>query len=101
MLTKTDLKAIDKIVKKRIREEVEAESQNTKKELSSEMKMNLVRTLTELRELKDRLKNVEIDIRKIQKDLKYTVDFLDKEGLRITKRVERIEKHLNLEPLSS
>jgi uncharacterized protein YpuA (DUF1002 family) len=100
VLTKTDLKAIDKIVKKRIREEVEAESQNTKKELGSEMKMNLVRTIAELRELKDRLKNVEIDTRKIQKDLKHTVNFLDKEGLKITKRVDGTEKHLQLPSIS-
>ena len=84
MLTKTDFKEIRKI----IREEVE-------------MKMNLVRTLTEVREIKDRLKNVEIKILKIQKDLKYAVNFLDKEGLRISKKVERIEKHLSLEPISS
>ena len=89
MLTKTDLKEIRKL----IREEVESESQNVKDELQAEMKMNLVRTLTEIREVKDRLKNVEIKINKIQKDLKYSVNFLDKFGLNIQKRVERIEGH--------
>ena len=96
MLTKTDLKEIRKI----LREEVEAESQNIKEELQADMKMNLVRTLTEIRELKDRMKNLEIGVRKIQKDLKYAIDFLDKEGLKITKRVDRIEEHLNLDPIS-
>lgn len=96
MLTKRDLKEIRKI----LREEVEAESQNIKEELQADMKMNLVRTLTEIRELKDRMKNLEIGVRKIQKDLKYAIDFLDKEGLKITKRVDRIEEHLNLDPIS-
>jgi len=96
MLTKTDLKEIRKL----IREEVESESQNVKDELQAEMKMNLVRTLTEIREVKDRLKNVEIKINKIQKDLKYSVNFLDKFGLNIQKRVERIEGHLRLPPIS-
>lgn len=65
------------------------------------MKMSLVRILSEVREVKDRLKNVEIEINKIQKDLKYVVNFLDKEFLKVVKRVERIEKHLHLEPVSS
>ena len=96
MLTKTDLKEIRKL----IREEVESESQNVKDELQAEMKMNPVRTLTEIREVKDGLKNVEIKINKIQKDLKYSVNFLDKFGLNIQKRVERIEGHLRLPPIS-
>jgi len=96
MLTKTDLKEIRKI----IREEVETEVQNAKNELESEMKMNLVRTLSEVRDIKDRLKNAEIKLSKIQKDLKNAINFLDKEGLKIQKRVEIIEKHLSLEPIS-
>lgn len=96
MLTKTDLKKMGEIV----REEVETESQNTKEELQAEMKMNLVRTLSEMREIKNRLKNVEIKVTKIQKDTKYTVNFLDKEHLRTKKRVKRVEKHLGLEPAS-
>ena len=66
MLTKTDLKEIKKIV----REETEAESENTKNELLSEMKMNMIRTVEELRELNTRNKNLEIKINKIQKDIK-------------------------------
>ena len=96
MLTKLDLKEIRKV----IREEVEVESQNIKEEIQAEMKMNLVRILTEVRESKDRLKNVEIVVRKIQKDLKEAVNFLDKEGLKITKRLEKVEDHLDLEPAS-
>lgn len=97
MLTKSDLKEIRNI----IREETEAESQNIKTELQSDAKMNFVRLMGEIRSLNDRIKNIEIDIRKIQKDLKYAVNFLDKESLAITRRVEKIEKRLDISPLSS
>ena len=98
MLTKSDLKSIDTIVKKRIREEVEAEIQNAKDDLQAEQKMNLIRTLTEIRKVQDRLKNVEIKVGAIQRDLKSSIDFLDKFGLGIQKRVKRIEEHLGLQP---
>lgn len=100
MLTKTDLQAIDRIVKKRVREEIEVEIQNVKNDLQADIKMSQIRILGEINNIKDRLKNVEIKINKIQKDLKYAVNFLDKEFLNTQKRVERTEKHLGLEPLS-
>jgi len=93
MLTKADLKEIRKIV----REEVETESQNIKDEIQADIKMSLIRVSGELNQIKDRLKNLEIKANKIQKDLKYAVNFLDKEGLRVGKRVKRIEEHLGLE----
>ena len=96
MLTKADLKEIRKI----IREEVENEVQNTKDELQADQKMNLIRIVTEIRGVENRLKNLEIRITKVQKDLKYTINFLDKEGLKVIKRIERIEEHLHLPPLS-
>ncbi|OGM19135.1 hypothetical protein A2955_05240 [Candidatus Woesebacteria bacterium RIFCSPLOWO2_01_FULL_37_19] len=96
MLTKVDLKEIRKI----IREEVETEAENTKSELQSEMKMNMIRIVGELKDISSRMKNMEIKVNKIQKDLKYSVNFLDKFGLNTQKRIEGIEKHLRLEPVS-
>lgn len=96
MLTKADLKEIRKIV----REEVEAEAEHIKDEIHADVKMSLVRISGELNQIKDRLKNLEIKVNRIQKDLKYAVNFLDKEGLRVQKRVDRVEKHLGLAPLS-
>ena len=55
------------------------------------MKMNLVRTLSEVREVKDRLKNIEIKVNKIQKDLKYSVDFLDKMDLKTQKKLDELK----------
>lgn len=96
MLNKTDLKEIRKI----IREEIETEAENIKNELQSEMKMNMVRVVGEMNQFSSRLKNLEIKINKIQKDLKIAVNFLDKEGLNLQKRVDKIEGHLHLSPVS-
>jgi intergrase/recombinase len=96
MLTKNEFKEFRKI----IREEIEAESENMTNELQTEMKVNMMRTIGELKELNTRIKNVEVKLNKIQKDVRYTVDFLDKEGLKTQKRVERLENHLHLSPLS-
>lgn len=105
MLTKNDLKEIQKIVgaitKKTVREEIEAEIQVLKDELQADIKMAQIRIQGDVRELADRIKNLEIEVRKLRKDLKTTSDFLDKEGLRVSKRVDRIEKHLKLEPISA
>jgi len=96
MLTKNEFKEFRKI----IREEIEAESENMTNELQTEMKVNMMRTIGELKELNTRIKNVEVKLNKIQKDVRYTVDFLDKEGFKTQKRVERLENHLHLSPLS-
>ena len=96
MLSKKDFKEIRKIV----REEVETEIQNAKEDLQSEMKMNLIRSTKETRDLKDRIKNIDIKLNNIQKDMKYTINFLDKEGLKLQKRVDRIEKRLQPPPIS-
>jgi len=101
MLTKVDLAEIKKIIKEVVREELETEIQNVKNDLQSEMKMNLIRTLSEIKDVKDRLKNLEIKINQIQKDLKFSVDFLDKVGLSFQSRMNKIEKHLGLESVSS
>ena len=90
MLTKNDLSRIKNIV----REEVEAEGENIRSEINSEIKLAGMRTTTELQEVNTRLKNLEITTRKIQKDLAKISDFLDRENLKIVKRVRKIEEHL-------
>ena len=107
MLTKADLSAIDKLVTKRIREEVEAEGKNTRDELKSDLITARMRLDQQIRELADRIKNLEIRVNNADKnsekgfkklDKRFTdlFDFLDKDQLKTTKRVERIEKHLKL-----
>lgn len=109
MLTKTDLQAIDKLLGKRVREEIEAEGKNTRDDLKSDIINFRIRIQQEIRELADRIKNLEIHMNNFEKDNKKEFlklnkrftdlfDFLGKDQLKTLKRVERIEEHLNLEP---
>lgn len=111
MLTKTDLSSIDKIVKKRVRQEVEAEGKNIRDDSRSELRSTRMRIQEDVRELSDRTKNLEVrtnslekemkkGFKKIEKSLEKTSDFLDREDLKSKKRIKRIEKHLNLKPIS-
>ena len=110
MLTKADLSEIRKIV----REEVENETQAIKNELQGDITMSRMRVQNDISELKDRIKNLDIRmtrlengveklenrVTKMHKDLKneikMVVDFLDKENIKTLKRVEKIEDHLGL-----
>lgn len=59
-----------------------------------------MRIQNDIDEVKNRVKNVEIRLTKVHKDLKedikHITDFLDKENMQTRKRVIRIEHHLNL-----
>ncbi len=96
MLTKVDLNQIRKVV----REEVENEAQSIKDELGADITTSRMRIQTEINELKDRIKNLEIRVSKMHKELKKEIKmvshFLDKENLLVVKRVENIEEHLGL-----
>lgn len=105
MLTKTDLKEIKKVV----REEVEAEGKNIRDEVGDSVRESRIRVQQDIRELSDRIKNLEIrvnsmeqgmkkEFEKVRKEVKNSVNFLDKDYVKLRKRVETIEKHLNLEP---
>ena len=50
--------------------------------------------------IKLELKSVKEDISQIRKDTKTVIIFFDKEYLELKKRIERLESHLNLPPLS-
>lgn len=122
MLTKTDILAIDKIVQKRVREEVETEGKNIKDSLGSDIRTSRMRIQEDVRELSNRVKNLEVgtgrlektsaivkkdiatvkkSLASIEKKIDKSVDFIDREYLALQKKVERIEKHLKLEPLSA
>lgn len=111
MLTKSDLQAIDKLISKRVREEIEAEGNNIKDQLRTDIINFRFRIQQEIRGLADRNKNLEIGVSNLEKNNKKEFqklnkcftdlfDFLDKDQLRTLKKVERIEKHLHLEPAS-
>lgn len=103
MLTKDDLKAIRGVV----REEVENETQTIKNELSSDIRMSRMSIQTDIQALKDRMKNSEIRLTKIdskitkmhkelKKEIKESFDFLDKSHLKNKRSIEKIENHLHL-----
>ena len=104
MLTKTDLKQMQKL----LREEAEAEGRNIRNELQSDIRESRVRIQQDIRELSDRMKHLEIRVNNAEKETKKgfqkinnrlteLFDFLDKDLMKTSKRVERIEKHLGLE----
>jgi hypothetical protein len=93
-LTNDDLKKIRGVV----REEVEAEVGNAKRDLDSSISSVRLRNSYELNQVNNRLKNLEIGQRKIQKDVEYTVDFMDKQDIKTEKRIEKVERKLNLQP---
>jgi len=96
MLTKSDLSQIRKV----IREEVENEVRTTRTELQADITMARMRLQSDIQELKDRIKNLEIRITKMHRELKEEIKIvshvLDKENLRTIKKVEKIEEHLGL-----
>jgi hypothetical protein len=94
-LTNDDLKKIRGVV----REEVEAEVGNAKGDLDSSLSSLRLRNSYELSQISNRLKNLEVGQRKIQKDLDNTIDFLDKQDIKTEKRLEKVEKKLNLQAI--
>lgn len=72
MLTKSDLQEIKKIV-----------NDNTRKIV------------------KEELAPVKKDITSIRKDIKTIVGYFDNEYLELRKRIDRLEEHLNLPPISN
>lgn len=94
MLTKGDLTSIDKLVSKRIRDEVEAEGKNTRDELKSNLITSRMRAEQQTRELADRIKNLEIRVnnadknstkgfQKLDKRFTHLFNFLDKDQLNL------------------
>ncbi len=100
MLTKADLQAIDKIVKKRVREEVETESENLKNELQGDITMLRLEVTRSIEELKNRIKNLEIKVTKVRKDINTVISLFDRDYINLKKKVIRMEDHLKL-PLMS
>lgn len=110
MLTKTDFDQLGKLVRKVVREEVEAELKNTRDSFEHEIRTANLHLRNAMREQGDRIKNMEVrllsveneikkarkDIRKLQKDVSVAIDFFNVEDTRLEKRVRKIEDHLSL-----
>ncbi|HLD01626.1 MAG TPA: hypothetical protein VJC10_02000 [Patescibacteria group bacterium] len=104
MLTKNDLDQIRKIVQKEtreiVREEVGNETQAIKEELQADITHAQIRIRSEIDELKNRMKNFEIRVTKMHRELKEEIKmvshFLDKENIKTSRRVEKVEARLGI-----
>ncbi|RJQ37280.1 hypothetical protein C4559_03865 [Candidatus Microgenomates bacterium] len=100
MLTQNDLSQIRKIIKEVVRDEIGNETQTLKDELQADITMARIRIQNDVSEITDRMKNIEIRISKVHKDLKNEIKlvshFLDKENIKTLKKVEKIEEHLGI-----
>lgn len=90
-MQKSDIDQIGKLVRKIVREEVEAESKDITRTLDQEIRMSRMHIQQDISELDDRMKNVEIRVDNLGKDI---VD-LKKDVTDVKKRVRKIEKHVN------
>ncbi len=59
-----------------------------------------IETLKSILVTKEDLKPIKNDIVNIRKDMKVIINFFDHEYLDLRKRVERIEEHLHLPPVT-
>lgn len=87
MLTSQDLSEIQKIIQK-----------ETKSIVQEETSLIVEKAIAPIK--KD-IKTIKSDISQIRSDVKTVINFFDKEYLELRKRLERIEDHLNLPPISN
>jgi|SRR3989344_1826212 len=106
MLTNDDLKAVRKV----IREEVEAESENNVRSMQSELKLFRMELSLRLDNVEDRLKDNEIatnktfknierimkDIKKIKADINRVIGYTDELHISLRKRVAKLEDNLGI-----
>lgn len=111
MLTKDDLKQIRGVM----REEIETEGRNIRDDVESKLFETKVRVVTEVSELSNRVKNLEIrtnsldtkvtngfkkianSLNRIQKDVTNTRNFLDNRDIANEKRIKVIERKLQIQ----
>ena len=79
MLTKTDLKSIEKVLDTKLDQKLDAKLKPIKKDI---------------KHIYSKVDIIEKDVKKLRKDLKTTSNTLDKENLKTAKRVTLIEEHL-------
>lgn len=106
MLDPKDLESIEKLLDKRdkktrriVREEIEAESENIRSELSSDILNTKAHLSNEINGVRLLAKNIQIKTTKVLKNQEKMDKFLDKEHMYTVRRVDRVESHLELPPL--
>lgn len=106
MLTRIDLDQIRKV----IRQEVKVEVKDSTKTLESQIRLSRMQVQTDISQVDDRIKNVEIrvddmtnnvkkthkDVLQIKKTQDVMLDLLDKEQMQQRKRLNRLEEEVGL-----
>ncbi|MDO8452803.1 MAG: hypothetical protein Q7S79_03570 [bacterium] len=99
MLTKNDLEQISKVLKRDVKSEIQTAIGPVRRDLLS-MSLRIDGVEKRLGKNEKAMENltekVDKGFKKLTRVIKITSDFHDKENLKIVKRVERIENHLNL-----
>lgn len=88
------------IIRKILREEIESEAENITSKLQSEMKMFRIEIQSDIRDLTDRIKNLEIVARNLQKDIKKQTSLVLSLDNFFAPRIKRLEEKANLPTLS-
>ncbi len=101
MLTKQDLMQLRKIV----REEVVAETRNSREELQAEIKFARMETINEINRLDDRIKNLQIGLSQFQTDTEKRLKRIesnilslsfDRDRSNLQKRIMILESHAGI-----
>ncbi len=109
-MQKSDLDQIGKLVRKIVREEVKTEVKDSTRTVENQIRLSRMQVQSEINELDDRMKNVEIRVdgvaedvkdvkkrvKKIEKTAETMLDLLDREQMEQRKKIRRIEEHLSL-----
>lgn len=103
MLTKDDLKEIKKIMREEVGNEVKSSSQT----LESQIRLSRMQIQSDIASVEDRVKNLEIKlveidkelnrkINRVQKTLNIAIKMFDETDVKHNKRISLIEDHLGL-----
>ncbi len=101
MLTNDDLKKIGDLIDQRLEVKLEEKLESKLEEkLESKLEEKLETKFEEkLAPLKKDIQSLKNSDKKIRKDLKLVLNYLDKERVSHHRRITRIEDHLGLKPL--
>lgn len=102
MLTKNDLHQIAKVIQRETPKIIQRETPKIVRKIVQEETPKIVRKIIEkeLAPIKKDITAIKKTIAKIQENLNTVIEVFDREHLGLKARVDRIENHLNLPPLT-
>ncbi len=94
MLTKQDLNAIGNLIELKFESKLE-EKLESKLEEKLESKLEL-----KLLPIRNDIKNLQKDVKKLRKDLTTTINFFDNNNLKLQNQIDQTRKHVGLEEVN-